>query len=90
MAETLWSLVEGHGIDRIVIELEDSTMVSSYLIGQLILLHKRSHLSGGVVRLCGFSSENYRVIEQMRLGQRFPNYETREDAVMGWGPRKPR
>ena len=63
---------------------------SSYLVGQFILLHKRAHLSDGVMRLCGLTPENYRVIKLMQLANRFPNYSDREHAVMGYRPNKPR
>ena len=86
LAERAWLLAEQSGINRIVIEVDDATLLSSHLVGQLVLLHKRAHLSSGVMRLCDFSYKNYRVIEQMRLTDRFPNYQNREQAVMGFRP----
>lgn len=86
IAETAWSLAEKHGVIRLVIELEASAGISSYVIGQLLLLHKRCHLNGGVVRLCGVTADQYSVIKLMRLADRLPNYPSREAAVMGCRP----
>jgi anti-anti-sigma regulatory factor len=90
ISETLWSLAGEQGINRLVIELGEAAWLTSYLIGQLMVLHKRAHLDGGTVRLCGISERNYQVLEMMQLTERFPNYPTREAAVMGHAPRKPR
>lgn len=90
LSETLWLITEKHGANHIVFELDDSAMLVSYLVGQLVLLHKRAHLAGGTVRVCGLSPSNYSVIERLRFADRFPNYATREDAISGHLPGKPR
>ena len=90
LAERVWSIAEQYDINRIVIEVDHGTLLSSFLVGQFILLHKRAHLSDGVLRLCGLSPEIYRVIELMHLADRFPNFPDREHAVMGYRPNKPR
>ena len=90
LAEAMWSVAAERRIVRLVIELEESSLLGSALVGQLVILHKRAHLADGVVRLCGLTEDHYRVIETLRLGDRFPNYPDREAAVMGYRPRKPR
>jgi anti-anti-sigma regulatory factor len=86
LAEVLWATASERGKNRLVLELADQALLTSYVVGQLAVLHKRTTLDGGVLRLCGMSDENYRVIQIMRLADRFPNYRTREAAVMGWQP----
>lgn len=86
LAETLWDAAAEDGMRRFVIELNRSTLLTSILIGQLVLLHKRAWLESGVVRICGWSDVQYSVLEQMQLADRFPNYPTREAAVMGSAP----
>jgi len=86
LAEQAWSVAQEHGIRRMVFEFEPGVLLSSRLVGQLVMLHKRAHTHGGVVRLCGLSAANYQVLETMRLDGRFPNYKSREDAVMGYAP----
>jgi anti-anti-sigma regulatory factor len=90
LAESLWSIAEKQPAKRFVCELAENVWMSSYLIGQLVVLHKRAHLEGGTLRLCGLSDDNHSVLRVMGLGERFTNYATREDAVMGYRPRKPR
>ncbi len=90
LSATLWARAEAHAINRIVLELDEGVLLSSYLIGQLMVLHKRAHLDGGTVRVCGLSDNNFEVLQTMRLAERFPNYASREAAVMGNYPNKPR
>lgn len=86
LAEVLWAIASERGKNRLVLELAQGALLTSYIIGQLAILHKRVMLDGGVLRLCGLSDDNYRVLQMMRLAERFPNYRTREAAVMGWQP----
>jgi anti-anti-sigma regulatory factor len=90
LSEALWSHAEEHGVNRLVFELGESVLLTSYVIGQLMLLHKRAHLDGGTLRVCGFTPANHQVLAMMQLAERFPNYATREDAVLGHLPRQPR
>ncbi len=90
ISQSLWAVAEERQIHRWVVEMASPVWMNSYLIGQLILLHKRATLEGGTLRLCGLSDDNHRVLRLMSLGERFPNYATREDAVMGHLPVKPR
>lgn len=90
LSATLWATAVEHTVTRIVVEFADSVFLNSYLIGQLMVLHKRAHLEGGTVRLCGLSANNCEVLQMMRLDQRFPNFASREAAVLGDFPNKPR
>lgn len=78
-----WALVEERQKRRIVFELSDGVMLTSYLAGQLILLHKRAEMVDGVFRICGFSSHANETLKIIRVADRFPNYANREDAVLG-------
>ncbi len=91
LAEQLWCLAQQHFTYRLVLELDRIKVLNSYLIGQLIQLYKRIREHDGVLRLCGLSPYNRRVLHACALDDRFPAYESREDAVMGGGsPRLPR
>lgn len=89
VANLVWATAEQHGLKRIVFELDGNAPLTSFVIGQLILLHKRASLSDGVLRLSGLTAEHYHVLELMLLNDRFPNYASREDAVMGRTPQPP-
>lgn len=89
-AESVWSLARQHGTTRLAFELDGSLPLTSLLVGQLVMLHKRAHLSGGTLRLCGLSPDGERVLRLMGLAERFPNYPSREAALAGDRPNKPR
>ena len=83
LAEKVWAFLEEHLNRRLVLELDELDILRSYVIGQLVLLHKRIVVGGGMMRLSGLSANNQQVLRLARLADRFPSYPTREDAVMG-------
>jgi anti-anti-sigma factor len=91
LAERIWAMLEEHGTRRLVLELGQLDVLRSYLVGQFVLLHKRILIEGGMMRLCGLSASNQQVLRLARLDDRFPQYHTREEAVMGCClPQRPR
>ena len=91
LADALWSLLHQHFTYRVVLELDQVDTLDSYLIGQLVTLHKRIDEHDGVMRLCGLSAQNRRVLRACRLHERLPTYQDRQMAVMaGRGPMQPR
>ncbi len=90
LAGPIWGLLEKHFVNRLVIQLDELPTMQSHLIGELVKLHKRLATHDGVLRLCGVSDRNQDVLRLCRLEDRFPQYVTREDAVMGHRPQKPR
>lgn len=89
LAEDLWEVLHQHMADRLVLQMEHVQFLSSYLIGQLVLLHKRIHNAGGIVRLCGLTPANEEVLHISGLHTRFPHYDSLDDAIRG-APVKPR
>ncbi len=90
LAEHVWNLLQQHFTYRVVLELDQAPVLYSWLVGQLVLLHKRVHTHGGILRLCGVSDSNQSVLQACRLGDRFPQYANRQEAVYGFRPGKPR
>lgn len=91
LAEQLWALLREHFVDRLVLELDELEVLTSYLVGQLVLLHKRICSGGGIMRVSGLSQRNQEVLRVCRLDGRFPRYPTRQEAVLGsCRPRQPR
>jgi anti-anti-sigma regulatory factor len=90
LAETLWRTIDQHFTYRVVLEVDQVGLLHSYLVGQFVLLHKRLHSHGGVLRLCGLSDNNQSVLKTCRLDDRFPQYRNRGEAVNGYRPVKPR
>lgn len=90
LAEKIWELMQQHFVNRVVLELDSLTTFSSYVVGQLVLLHKRVVTQGGMVRLAGLSERNQQVLHLARLSNRFPSYRDRSEAVRGHRPLQPR
>jgi anti-anti-sigma factor len=91
LAERLWDLLQQHFTYRLVLELDQIAVLSSTLIAQLIQLSTRIREHDGVLRLCGLSPYNRHVLHTCALEDRFPAYDSREEAVMGsCHPRQPR
>ena len=91
LAERIRSLMEQHLTHRLVLELHDISVLTSHLIGQLIELYRYIREQDGVMRLCGLSAYNRRVLHTCRLDDRLPAYDDLHAAVLGCAdPRKPR
>ncbi len=91
LADQLWEVMERHFTYRMVLELDQVPVLNSYLIGQLVSLRRRVEEHQGVIRLCGLSAYNHRVLQTTRLDNLFLPYRTRQEAVLGCArPRQPR
>ena len=90
LAERLWEMLQQGFSHRLVLELDQIHMLSTYLVGQLVLLHKRIGAHGGTMRICGLSPRCAEVLRIHRLADRLYPYENRTEAVMGVRPNKPR
>lgn len=90
LAEEVLSSLKNHFVHRLVLDLSELPMLKSYLIGQLVLLQKRISADNGVLRLCGLSDANEKVLTLTRLHERLPNFASRADAVRGHRPGLPR
>jgi anti-anti-sigma factor len=82
LANKVWSILEQCFTYRLVLELDRVELLQSCLIAQLVLLSKRVHSHGGLLRLCRLSPENQQVLHICRLEGCLPNYDNRGDAVM--------
>jgi anti-anti-sigma factor len=83
LAELLWTIIERHFIYRIVLECDDVARFDSTFVAQLLVLDRRLHARGGMLRLCGLSELNQQVLERCRLSGRFPCFADRTHAVLG-------
>jgi anti-anti-sigma factor len=83
LSDCLWRLLEQYFIYRLVLELDEVEVLDSALIEQLIQLYQRIKEHDGVLRLCGLSARNRRVLHTCRLDERLLPYEDRVEAVMG-------
>ena len=89
LAEAIWERMQQQFCHRVVVEMDQIPLLRSWLIGQIVLLHKRVTAQEGLMRLSGMSDSNQDVLHMVRLDDRFPQYADRGAAVMGYRP-KPR
>ena len=59
-------------------------VLTSHLIGQLIDLYRRIREHEGVMRLCGLSAYNRRVLHTCHLDDRLQSYDDLHEAVLGY------
>ena len=91
LAESLWGLLERHLTHRLVLELNQIRCLDDDLIDQLLELRERIGQRGGVMRVCGLSSYNRRLLLDRQLEGQLVPYDDREEAVLGCHkPRQPR
>jgi anti-anti-sigma regulatory factor len=83
LADRLWSLLEQHFTRRLLLELDNAGTLDSNLLAQLSELHRRIEKHNGVMRVCGLSPDNLRVLHACHLDERLPAYLNRHEAVMG-------
>jgi anti-anti-sigma regulatory factor len=91
LAERLWHLMEDHCAYRIVLELDELEAIDSAFVQQLGRLDGLARDHGGFLRLCGLSPRDWQLVVRHGLGDVFPPYRDRQEAVFASrGPRKPR
>jgi anti-anti-sigma factor len=83
LASGIWDLMQRHFAHRLVLEMDQVGLLNSHLIGQLICLYKQIRENDGVMRICGLSPHNLRVLRTCRLDDRFLPYNDRQEAVLG-------
>ncbi len=84
LAAQLWAVLDEHMVYRLVLELDQIELLHSYVIGQLLLLGRRLHAQGGMLRLCGLSAHNRLALAALQLEDHLPTYNNRFDAVVGF------
>ncbi len=90
LADQLRSLLQRHSVYRLILELDQVDLLNSYLLGQLVVVYRFVTEHNGMLRLCGLSNNNQRVLRIHRLQCHLPHYPDRTDALMGCHPKKPR
>ncbi|MEN6448910.1 MAG: STAS domain-containing protein [Thermoguttaceae bacterium] len=89
LADRIWQLLEQHFTYRLVLEMDEVPVLDSGLISQLLDLYHWVDGRGGVMRVCGLSPHNRRVLRLSRLDEQLLPYRDRQEAVMG-GVLRPR
>lgn len=83
LADTIWAILERHFVYRVILELDQVDVLCDQLLGELIALSHRLRSRGGMLRLCGMSSQSRRKLQEACDDGRLPTYLTRREAVVG-------
>ena len=83
LAEHLWQVLQQHFTYRLVLELNGIRSLSRRLVDQLVELQQRIEQHDGMLRLCGLSPHNRKMLLTHPAGDRLLPYEDREEAIMG-------
>jgi len=83
LSAAIWDLLQRHFTYRVVLELDQVELLNSYLVGQLVQLYKLIRQRDGVMRVCGLSPYNRRVLHACRLDESLTPFRDREEAVLG-------
>lgn len=89
--EVLWSVLDQHFTYRLVLELDQLRSLNDEIIEQLLALHGRISAHGGMMRVCGLSPQNRRLLLERQIDGRLVPYHDLEEAMMASvAPRHPR
>jgi len=83
LAEHLWLLMQRHFTCRIVLDLNEVERLTGYVVRQLKALARQVYDHKGMMRICGLSEYNRRLLCRYGLRDRLPAYENREEALIG-------
>lgn len=91
LADDIWEMLQRHFTWRLVLDLGRAPSLNRHLINELLDLQRRIAAQGGVLRVCGVSARDARMLASLRLDDRLTPYSSWEEAVRGAGcMRKPR
>ena len=74
LASQVWALLEQTLTHRLVLELGEIDRLDDTLIEQLLELQERIHAQQGIMRLCGLSAENQRILQGHKLECHIAHY----------------
>lgn len=81
LADTIRSLLDRHFTYRLILDMKELTLMSSMVIGQLVMLRKWICAHRGVMCLCGMSPLNLDILRRLHLLGFFSIYRNCQDAV---------
>jgi|YNPMSStandDraft_1061717.scaffolds.fasta_scaffold00866_7 anti-anti-sigma factor len=90
LSDEILKLLEWCWVNRVILVLDGLDLLTSFVVGQLIKLHRHLENNGGILRLCGVNSRHRQVLERLGMAECLPIYDDVRDAVMGGFPCKPR
>lgn len=81
LADALWRQLGAPPPTKILIEMDDIHFLSSSVMGELVRLHKRLAVSGGLLHLCNLRPECREALHITRLDRVLPTFDSRDEAL---------
>jgi len=90
LARDLCELIDRCLADRVVLELDRLESLSAFLVNELLAVHRFVDGNGGLLRLCGLTDKDRKLLDRLGLSTILPAFHDLEEAVMGGFAPKPR
>ncbi len=81
IAGRLFEIISGRDCQKILLDLKGISLITSDVIGQLIMLHKKCQASDRQLKLCGVSPENRIALNIVRFDSLVDIYEGKPQAI---------
>lgn len=82
LGEEFDALVDQFNLDKIVINFDGVTYMSSAVMGKLVSLLKKVQAAGGKLKLCSIEDSIFEIFEIMRFDKMFEIHESEDEAVI--------
>jgi len=90
LAELLWSLMQKHFTRRIMLDFGGVEVLTGYALRQLAVLGGRIDRNDGMIRICGLSEYDRRLLRRHDWNHRLPAYAYRNRMQALFGQENPR
>lgn len=81
IGQELFRLIEQEGCRRMVLDFARVEVVSTHMLGELLVLHKRMRAAAGRLALCEFRPSLREVFEVLKLPAVLHTYDTEDEAL---------
>jgi len=81
LVEGIWHALVENGAHRVLLELDDAGPIDDTLIGSISRLGSRIRQQGGMIRLCGLSQPDLRVLKARGGAADIAHFDSRAEAV---------
>jgi anti-anti-sigma factor len=81
LADAIWQKLGSPPPPRILLEMDDVHFLSSSVMGELVRLHKRMAVMGGLLHLCGLCPQCAEALHITRLDRVLPTFTSHDEAL---------
>ena len=91
LANTLFQLIQDSNCQQVLLDLQGIDFITSDVIGQLIMLHKKCVADNRQLKICGATADNRLALDLVRFDTLVEMYERKPHAITAFkiGERKP-